>query len=318
VETLASKPPAARAFGAPEVTAAVLVAAALAWAYAPNFVDLVETWDHDSNANHGFLVIPIALGLLWHRRDKFRRDRFRPNPLGWVLLAAVLGLRAFLYEVNEMWVESATIPLAVAALTLAFGGWWTLLWAAPSIGFLWFMMPLPPSFNTFLAQPLQQLATLGSTTILHLLGLPVLAEGNVIFIGIEKLEVERACNGLSMLQSFVALIAATTIVLEAPIWEKGLLLASAVPIALISNILRIVLTAYAYHQFGPTAILWGDWTIAKVSHDTAGFAMMPIALMLVWIQIRLVRWLVIVEEDDSSAKPLGGLIPQTQRRIEPT
>lgn len=318
METLASKPPAGRAFGAPGVAAAVLVAAALAWAYAPNLADLVETWDHDSNANHGFLVIPIALGLLWHRRGRFQPGRARPNPLGWVFLTATLGLRAYLYEANEMWVESATIPLAVAALTLAFGGWWTLLWASPSIAFLWFMMPLPPSLNTFLAQPLQQLATLGSTTVLHLLGLPVLSEGNVIYIGIEKLEVERACNGLSMLQSFVALIAATTIVIDTPAWEKGLLLASAVPIALISNILRIVLTAYAYHQFGPRAILWEGWTIAKVSHDTAGFAMMPIALMLVWLQLRIINWLVIVEEDDASAKPMVNLVSQTQRQIKPT
>ena len=83
------------------------------------------------------------------------------------------------------------------------------------------MMPLPPSLNTFLARPLQDLATLGSTTVLHLMGLPVLAEGNVIYIGMEQLEVERACNGLSMLQSFVALIAATTILIDRPVWEKG-------------------------------------------------------------------------------------------------
>ena len=62
-----------------------------------------------------------------------------------------------------------------------------------------------------------------------------------------------ACNGLSMLLSFVTLITATTLLIEAPAWEKAVLLASAVPIALISNILRIVVTGWAFYQFGPEA-----------------------------------------------------------------
>ena len=295
------------------MAAALLVGTALAWAYAPNLVDLAQIWWHDSNANHGFLVIPIALGLLWDRRGRLDRAKLRPNPLGWAFLVVVLGLRSSLYEANELWVENATIPFAVAALTLAFGGWHALKWAAPSVAFLAFMMPLPPSFNAFLAYPLQRLATLGSTWVLQGMGLPVLAEGNVIFIGIERLEVERACNGLSMLQSFAALIVATAILIDRPIWEKGVLLAAAVPIALISNILRIVLTAYAYHQFGPNAsIFWGWKTIAEVSHDAAGFAMMPIGLAMVWILLRLMSWLV-VEEGPDAPTPFGAGLPMAGR-----
>lgn len=313
METLASRPPeGSQTFRAPEIAAAALVAAALAWAYLPNFVDLATAWNHDSNANHGWLVIPIALGLLWDRRKGLDRSRLRPDALGWGLLAAILAARSYLYEANEQWIESATIPLVVASLTLAFGGRHALKWAAPSIAFLWFMMPLPPSLNAFLAAPLQRLATIGSTSILQAMGLPVLAEGNVIFIGIERLEVERACNGLSMLQSFAALIAATTILIDRPIWEKGILLASAVPIALISNILRIVATAYAYHQFGPRAsILWGLTTVTKVSHDTAGWAMMPIALVMVWALLRLMGWLVI--EEEVAPPTLGPRLPLPTR-----
>ena len=156
------------------------------------------------------------------------------------------------------------------------------------------------------------LATLGSTSLLQALGLPALAEGNVIYIGTHQLEVEKACSGLSMLMTFAALIAATTILIERPIWEKLVLLASAVPIALISNIVRIVLTAWAYHKIGPEGLVLprsldpkGAWTVGKLSHDTAGWAMMPIALVLVWIELRLMAWLV-VEEEDRAINPLLG------------
>ena len=140
----------------------------------------------------------------------------------------------------------------LAGLALAFGGWALLRWALPAIGFLVFMLPLPPSLNLYLAGPLQGLATIGSTTLLQAFGLPVLAEGNIIYIGGSKLEVARACNGLSMLVSFVTLVTATTLIMarDRPIWERIALLLSTVPIALVSNIIQIAATAWAYQLLG--------------------------------------------------------------------
>ena len=114
------------------------------------------------------------------------------------------------------------------------------------------MLPLPPSLNLYLAGPLQSLATIGSTALLQAFGLPVLAEGNIIYVGASKLEVARACNGLSMLVSFVTLVTATTLIMarHRPIWERIVLLLSTVPIALVSNIIRIAATAWAYQLLG--------------------------------------------------------------------
>ena len=108
---------------------------------------------------------------------------------------AILAARAYLFERNERWAEAVTLIPALAALALAFGGWHLLRWAGPAIAFLLLMLPLPPSINLSLAAPLQRLATLGSTTLLQALGLPVLAQGNVIYVGTARLEVAEACNG---------------------------------------------------------------------------------------------------------------------------
>jgi len=158
------------------------------------------------------------------------------------------------------------------------------------------MLPLPPRINMILAGPLQSLATVGSTALLQALGMPVLSEGNVILVGSQPLEVARACNGLSMLLSFVTLITATTILVRTrPLWERIVLLCSTVPIALVANILRIAATAWAYHLFGAK---FGD----RIAHDTAGWLMMPIALGLVWVELKLLSWLVV--EDDSAGRPM--------------
>lgn len=306
---------AGRRLPGPGLVAGVVVTAALAVAYAPNLAELALQWANEPNYSHGFLVAPIALAILWQRRDELDPARLRPRLLGWVALAVILVVRALLFERNERWLEGATLIPALASLALAFGGWHLLRWAAPAIAFLVFMLPLPPSINLTLAGPLQRLATIGSTTLLQASGLPVLAQGNIIFVGGEKLEVAQACNGLSMLMSFVTLITAMVILMarERPFWERLVLLLSMVPIALVANILRIAATAGLYHAFGPKAAMpWpltGSFpTVEQFVHDTAGWAMMPIALVMVLIELKILSWLIVEDEEATAAAAVRPLV----------
>src|SRR5262249_10820795 len=138
-------------------------------------------------------------------------------------------------------------------------------------------------------------ATQASCGLLQFLGLPAIAEGNIISVGGGRLEVARACNGLSMLMSFVTLITATVILVQRSIWERLALLAAAIPIALVTNVLRITTTAVCFHWFGTDelTILPG----IKLPHDWAGYLMMPAALVMVVLMLGLMSWL-IVEVDE--------------------
>ena len=272
------------------------IAVALGWSYAPNFGYLIGQWEHDPNYSYGYFVIPIAAVILWSRCSLL--DWKQVVPLWWGLLplVALVALRYPLFERNELFVETATLPLVVGALVLAMGGWHLLRVAWPSVLFLFFMLPLPPSYNQMLAGPLQQVATTGSLMLLQIIGLPVMADGNVILVGDEPLEVARACNGLSMMLSFVTLITAVVILVKMPRWERVLLLLSAIPIALVSNIIRITITALVYHFIGHT---WGE----LLAHRPAGWLMMPMALVLVWLELKLWSWL-FVEVEERDATPL--------------
>lgn len=283
-------PPSTSSWRASDILAALLALGALGWSYAPSFIALVHQWDRDPNYSYGYFVIPIALLIFWSRRDRLDRARLSPRWWGFLPLLGIMGLRYLLYEWNEQYVETATIPLSLAAVALALGGCHLLEVGLPSIVFLYFMLPLPPSLNQFLAGPLQTFATLGSVALLQVIGLPVIAEGNVILVGQESLEVARACNGLSMLLSFITLITAVVILVRRPLLDRVLLLLSAVPIALISNIIRITVTGMVYHWAGHE---WGE----TMAHDLAGWAMMPIALALVWLELQVYAWLLIEIED---------------------
>lgn len=294
LQAKADKPSAAWKPGISELLALALVLGALALAYGSSFLGLIGQWNRDPNYSYGFFVVPIAVVIFWSRRRQLDPARIRPRWWAFLPLTAIVALRFPLYEWNEQYVETATIPIVTACLVLALGGWHLLKVAAPSLIFLFFMLPLPPSINVLLARPLQNVATIGSEALLRLFGLPVMSEGNVIIIGSTPLEVARACNGLSMLLSFVTLIAAVVILVPRPAVERVILMLSAIPIAIVSNILRIAATALCYYYLGEKA---GE----KIAHDLAGWAMMPIALLLVWLEIWLLSCLVIeVEEMDSA------------------
>ena len=278
-----------------EIASAVIVLGALGLSYAPCLAMLVDQWQRDPNNSYGYLVIPIAAVVFWSHRGRIDRSKFDPKWWGFLPLLALLALRYPLYEWNEQYAETATLPPVVGALALAVGGWHLLKAALPAVLFLGFMLPLPPSLNAMLSQPLQHVATVGSLAALQTLGMPVMAEGNVIVIGGIPLEVARACNGLSMLLSFVTLIVATVILVPRPVFERVVLLLSAVPIAVASNVLRITATALAYHYLGQE-------TGEKYAHDYAGWAMMPVALLMVWVELWVLsRLFVEVEEVDAAA-----------------
>ena len=136
----------------------------------------------------------------------------------------------------------------------------------------------------------RRIGTEASVYVMQTLGLPALAEGNVIVLDESRIGVAEACSGLRMLMIFFSLTTAVAMISRRPLWERLLVFFSAVPIALIANIGRITVTGTLY---------WMDYSeLAEVVfHDVAGWLMMPFALLLLWIEFWLLSRLLIVEDD---------------------
>ena len=269
--------------------AMLITAGVLLWSYFPNLVSLSDTWSNDPNYTHGYLVIPIAFAIFWSRSAY---PTTTPSPrsqiMAWLVMGILLAIRVVLYEMSYQWMESATLVPTIACLAWTYGGWPLIQRAWPALVFLIFLLPLPPSVNNLISMPMQKLATIGSSFLLQLSGLWVISEGNIINIktgkGFEKLEVATVCNGLSMLMSLAAVVIATISLIPLPLWKRLALLASVLPIALFSNVVRIVTTGWCYYLFG------GEHS-RKLAHDWAGFLMMPLALLLVFLEMSILSWL---------------------------
>jgi exosortase len=282
-----------------------IAALVLVIAYLPNLGVLMTIWQDDPSYTHGYLVIPIALFILWQQISSPQSKSVPEMALapwwGWVFLAAVLLVRAAAYERGSDWSESATIIPAIAALVWSFGSWPLLRRVWPAIVFLVFMLPLPQRINNALALPLQSFAATSSYFLLQLTGMWVIQEGNVINLttshGLERLDVALACNGLRMLMTMAATVTAAVILLPLPNWKRIALILSIVPIALVSNMARIIATGWCYYLFtGETAKHW--------AHDWAGWLMMPLALALVGLELGILSWLVPKGSEDDKPIPV--------------
>jgi len=244
-----------------------------AWAYYPTIVELVKSWRTQPDYSHGYLVVPLALFFLWAKRDRFPGLRSSVSWAGLTLIfvsiaVRFLGARWFLGSVDA-W----SMLFWVAGVVWLLCGRWVLWWSLPSIAFLWFMIPLPYSAERMLSLPLQKIATRLSVWVLQTLGQPAWAAGNTILIGADKFEVAQACSGLRIFVGITALAFAYAVLVRRSWWERALILASTIPIALVANATRVVVTVLLFQHVSGEAS-------KKFSHDFAGLAMIVYATAL--------------------------------------
>ena len=276
-----------------------ICAAALLWAYWPTLADMVAQWERHADYSHGYLVAPISLLFLWLRRDRFPRQFVQPSlwGLAFLVLVGIIRVAAGAFYLRPL--DGWTFPLAVAGMVWLLYGSACLRWAAPSIAFLWFMVPIPYTAETALSVPLQSIATRVSTVALVMLGQPAISEGHTIWIGEHQLGVAEACSGLRILVGIFALAFAFVLFSSWSWWQKVMAVLVAVPIALIANAMRIVATGLLYQ--------WASGEAAqKFSHDISGFVMIPVAALMFWAVLTYLDRLFPEVEDVSSITSLMG------------
>jgi len=274
---------------------ALLLGGSLFWAYFPTLRDLVVKWSTEQQYSHGFLVPLFSLYLLYHNREK-AHAALKPLPwpwLGYCVLVLALGFRVGAALLYFLPLDALSLVMCLTGLVLVFGGRPLLRWTWPSLVFLLFMIPLPYQIERMMGSELQKIATLSTTFLLQTLGQPAVSEGNQILIGDVRLGVVEACSGLRMLMTFAAFSVAAVFLLERHWIVKGVVLASAVPIALLTNILRITVTGLANVWLENYS---GKAGVLQFLHDFNGYLMPPVGLGFLVLLLWVLRHLLIEPE----------------------
>ncbi|MBD3676015.1 MAG: exosortase/archaeosortase family protein [Planctomycetaceae bacterium] len=279
----------------------------LAWLYWPGLKAMQIRWESDPQYSHGYLVPLFSLILLIARRDSFHPELWRSSWRGLLLLGTGLGLKLYASHYYIEAISQASLVISVAGAVAVVWGWRGLKWALPAVLFLVFMLPLPHSLEGAMHGPLRTVGTKISTFFMQTVGLPAYSEGHVIIVGEQAIGVAEACSGLRMLMVFFALSTAVGWLITDSWWFRLVLVFSAVPIALVANMVRIASTGTMFVYLSGSQVFGmpGEQFATKFFHDWAGWFMMPIGLLLLWIEIGILDRLVIKVDD----RPVGTGIP---------
>jgi exosortase len=270
-----------------------------AWSYWPTMTDLFKEWQRNEDYSAGQLVPLVAILFVWVRRKDLRECVCKPCWWGGITLL-ILAYAARMYGLLFMF-ESAqrySVVFTAAGLVLLVAGWQVFRRVAWVLLFLFLMVPLPGRIHNMISGPLQRLATSGSVFILEAFLPHVGRQGNVVMLNENTpMAVAEACSGLRMLTAFVIVAGFIAYMIKRAPWRKAVLLASSIPVAVICNMIRIVVTAILMLMVSSAA---GE----KFFHDFAGIVMMPAAVLLLFGEIWLMDRLV-VPEPAAQHKPVN-------------
>jgi exosortase len=224
------------------------------YVYYPILLHMFYTWRTNPDYSYGLVVVPLALYFAYEKTPQLRRAKLEGSWWGAALLAAGVGsicvgeLGGLLTALRSGYV------LTLMGLVLLLAGKRVFRILLFPMMFLFLMVPLPQSLVNIIAFPLQLIAAGWAVESLQAFGIPALLEGNIIHLAHTELFVAQACSGLRSLMALLTLgVVLAQFFRAGRIVQQSILVASAIPIAIVVNAVRVSLTGVLTHNFGREA-----------------------------------------------------------------
>ena len=233
----------------------------------------------ETRYSHALIVPVVSLLWCWDRSDTLTRA---PRSTSRAAIAAV-GLCALLFVYGRLidsrigtlggYVQHVAALGIVASVVWAAFGRRVLALAAFPLGYLAFTIPVPKRVDLAITLPLQRFASDVAATCFELIGWSVAQDGNVVHLPGVKLLVEEQCSGVHGLYALTALAVAWIGFFPRSRVVTVVLLLAVVPIAVVANVVRVVLTGVLAYRVDPKCA-------EGVSHEIAGLVVFAIGLTL--------------------------------------
>ncbi|MBF0478090.1 MAG: exosortase/archaeosortase family protein [Candidatus Omnitrophica bacterium] len=253
-------------------------------AYVPVIFWMWDRWfARDSYYSHGILIPFVSGYLIWQKWAEIKNTPVVPSKRrgSIITLAGILVyILASLFRVY--FVGGFSMFAVLIGLIMYFYGWQVLRKIWVPVALLLFMFPLPLVIITNISFRMKMLAAKIAAVILNHIGIPALREGSMIYMRHAYVVVDDVCSGLRSLISLLALGAIFAYISSKTKVKKWILFFSTVPIAVITNVVRVVILA-------SIAEIWGSQYTKGFVHDTTGFLIFAVAFILLYAVGRLLE-----------------------------
>lgn len=250
--------------------------------FSPIIPELYRVWLNHSNNSHGILVPFVSLYFIWQKRDELKKATISSSYLGAVLLLASMAVYLLSLAGNVAFVSRLMMVVSLSGLVLYLFGKEIFYVISFPLLFLLFMVPVPDSFISIVSLPLQLFASNISSTIISAFSIPVYREGNMLYFVQTQLEVAEACSGIRSIVSLTMLSVIFIYLSRRGIGWKAVLGLSAIPIALVANIIRVTGTGILAHHFG-------DSVAKGFLHEFSGLAVFAFGFFVLYCEYSLLN-----------------------------
>lgn len=250
-----------------------LAFAGLLGLFAPVLIHLYTQWSFDPYYTHGPIVPLVSIFFAWSLRKDAARlsESRRRHPLYPLVFGIGLYLAAYLIDLRfGMYI----------AFIISLGGLVLFLWGPGVLRafhfpllYLLLMLPLPYVITSSLAFPLQLMSSKYAALLLDILGISALQEGVNLHIPGYSFIIERGCSGLHSIIALFSLSVLFAHVIDVSNRKKVFLVFSALPIALVANLTRIVVVILV-------AQTWGRETAESFFHTFSSLFLFAFAFLL--------------------------------------
>lgn len=251
---------------------ALLWGAGFLYLFMAHFGPLEGRWSAE-DSSYCYLIPPLFAYLVWQVRFKLCALSCG-NPLAGYLLMLLAGC---VYVVGllgalETLIYGAMWLAVIGGCALLFGGG-ALQKLAFAFVVLAFAVPLPPFIIRLMTFRLKLLSSALAVRMLEWLSIPAFGEGNVIDMGVTKLQIVDACSGLRYLLPSILLALLIGYFFHTRLWKRLVLLVLAAPVTLVSNAFRIAMTGVLVQYVSPE---FGEGFL----HDFSGWVVYMLSILL--------------------------------------
>jgi exosortase len=275
------------------------------WTFRYEIERIVFKWISDPSWSHGFLIPFFSLYFINQRKKEILTLRSRPNYVGlFFLLCCLLFyiLNMSIPSLRATYIRQVLMVTTLGTIVFFLCGWQMVQYTWLAVFFLIFAIPLPQGYYIRLTMPMRKLAAVIATALLNLVGgLEASVSGVIIDVFYKgkhmepALNVAEACSGMRLLMAFLALGVAMAYLHYRPIWQRMVLLASTIPIAIFCNIVRVTVTGFI-HVFIDPKYAQGFY------HDILGMGMLVLAFglyyFIAWFMSNLFIEPKVISEED--------------------
>ncbi len=261
----------------------IIVAIVFLLAYLPTFLWMWDRWfARDSYYSHGILIPFVTGYLIWQMKDELAKIKPQESVWGmrWIIAGVLLYLLSSFFRIYFS--SAFSMMIVFVGLILYFYGEAILKKIAFPIAFLFFMLPLPMVVITNISFTLKLLAAQIATFLLNHMRIPAIREGSVIKMLHSQVVVEDVCSGLRSLISLTALGSIFAFWMKGPMFKRTLLFLSTIPIAIITNVCRIMFLSFISE-------VWGSQYATGLVHDFSGFMVFGLAFILLFAVAKLLE-----------------------------